>query len=104
MRSLAWLALSRFNDQLLSATMWPERCLWLHLIECLRLGAAEQPYQRHCDRNYPQKLPNIIALFVAKAAAVLRDPGHPMYRPINNFILVKKSLPKPLSNSAILIS
>ena len=90
MRSLGWVALSRFYDQLQNATTWPERCLWLHLIECLRLGTAEQFHQRH-DRAYPPKLSNVITLFTAKAAVILRDPTHPMYRPINNFLLVIKS-------------
>ncbi|XP_046654772.1 nucleolar pre-ribosomal-associated protein 1-like isoform X1 [Daphnia pulicaria] len=40
----------------------------------------------------PPKLSNIIALFLAKAAAIVRDPSHPMYRAINNFLLVKSAM------------
>lgn len=85
MRSLGWMALGRLFDQFQSASTWPERCLWLHLIECVRLGAVEQFHERHA---HPPKLSNIITLFLAKAAAILRDPLHPMYRPVNNFLLV----------------
>ena len=94
MRSLGWMALSRLHDQFQNANTWPERCLWLHLIECIRLGAAEQFRERHgagaaaARQQYPPKLPNIITLFAAKAAAIMRDPAHPMYRPINNFLIV----------------
>lgn len=90
MRSFAWLAVSRFYDQMCSATNWPDRCLWLHLIECLRLGTVDQP-QNPAQRQHPPKLSNIITLFMAKAAAVLRDPIHPMYRAINNFLAVKSN-------------
>lgn len=91
MRSLGWLALGRFYDQLQNASVWPERCLWLHLIECLRLGAGEHFRERYgsmATRQFPPKLSNIITLFMAKAAAILRDPTHPMFRTVNNFLLV----------------
>ena len=91
MRSLGWMALGRFYDQLENATVWPERCLWLHLIECLRLGAAEYFRERYggsTTRQFPPKLSNIVTLFMAKAASILRDPTHPMFRTVNNFLLV----------------
>ena len=91
MRSLGWMALGRFYDQLENATVWPERCLWLHLIECLRLGAGEYIRERcgtSATRQFPPKLSNIITLFMAKAAAILRDPIHPMFRTVNNFLMV----------------
>ena len=87
-RSYAWLAIGRFYDQLLSAHTWPERCLWLHMIECLRLGVAEHFTNVSGHTSHPPKLSNIVTLFMAKAATVLRDPAHPMYRPINNFLVV----------------
>lgn len=89
MRSLGWLTLGRLYDQLQNATAWPERCLWIHLIECVRHGAAEFFKERFgATRQAPPKMSNIIALFLAKAAAIIRDPVHPMYRAINNFLLV----------------
>ena len=57
------------------------------MIECLRLGSVEQ-FPNLSGQLPPPKLSNIITLFMAKAAAVLRDPTHPMYRPINNFLVV----------------
>ena len=89
MRSLGWLCLSRLHYQFDSATAWPERCLWLHLINCVRYGAADYFKERfNGARQLPPKLSNIIALFLAKAAAIIRDPSHPLYRAINNFLLV----------------
>ncbi len=89
MRSLAWLALGRLYHQFENATSWPERCLWMHLLDCVRYGAAEFFKERFgAVRQLPPKISNIIALFLAKAAAIIRDPIHPMYRAINNFLLV----------------
>ncbi len=84
MRSLGWMALSRLFDQIQNSIKWPERLIWMHLIECLRLGTAEQ----HRGSSHPPKLSNLISLFMAKAAAIIRDPLHPMYKPINNFLMV----------------
>ncbi|KAI9561029.1 Nucleolar pre-ribosomal-associated protein 1 [Daphnia sinensis] len=93
MRSLGWLGLRRLYDQLQSSTAWPERCLWIHLINCVRYGSADYFRERfNGARQVPPKLPNIIALFLAKAAAIIRDPSHPMYRSINNFLLVKSAM------------
>lgn len=89
MRSLGWLCLSRLYVQLENAESWPERCLWIHLIGCVRNGADEFFNKRFgASLKAPAKISNIIALFLAKASAIIRDPVHPMYRAINNFLLV----------------
>ena len=90
MRSVGWLGLSRLQKQFDNATAWPERCLWLHLINCVRYGAADYFKERFGGaRQSLPKLSNIVALFLAKAAAIIRDPSHSMYRAINNFLLVR---------------
>lgn len=90
MRALGWLALSRLSEQIQNAVAWPERCLWLHLIECVRLGAAEyfRDLPPAVSRQHPPRLSSIVTLFLAKAAAIIRDPLHPMYRTVNNFLVV----------------
>ena len=99
MRSLAWLALGRLYSQFEKATSWPERCLWMHLVDCVRYGAAEFFKERFGGvKQLPPKISNIIALFLAKAAAIIRDPVHPMYRAINNFLLVFFNIPSHLVN------
>lgn len=100
MRSLGWLALGRLYNQFEKASNWPEGCLWIHLVDCVRYGAAEHFKERFgAIRTVPPKISSIITLFLAKAAAIIRDPLHPLYRPINNFLLVTLFFVVPLFSS-----
>ena len=84
MRSLGWTALRRLFAQIQNFTKWLQRFNWMHLIECLRLDRAEQ----HRGSSHPHKLCYSVSLFMAIAAANIRDTPHPMYKLIINFPMV----------------
>ena len=89
MRSLGWFCLSRLREQLFKATKWLEGALWVNMIDCLRFGVVESSAENATRvPKHPKRVANVVALFLAKAAAIMRDPLHQMYRAVNNFLLV----------------